>query len=106
MYWKLIPEAPQLVLTPVTEQKSRGDFSQSRVPIPSILNPTWVLPVCDRARACGHWLAGAGQRVAFWMSCCPLVAGKAMRMTDLEQAAEAAPVTERTGVGQGRWPAL
>ena len=63
MYWKLIPEAPQLVLTPMMEQKSRGDFLHNWVLIHSILNSTWMLPVWNGAQACDHWLSGAGNGI-------------------------------------------
>lgn len=96
MYWKLIPEAPQLVLTPMIEQKTRGDFLHNWVPIHSILNSTWMLPVWNRAQA---------QRMAFWMSCCPLVARKACKNDSLG-ATEEIPVTERAGVGKGYWLAF
>lgn len=70
MYWKLIPEAPQLVLTLMMEQKTRGDFLHNWVLIHSILNSTWMLPVWDRAQACDHWLSGGGRE---WHSGCPVV---------------------------------
>ena len=68
MYWKLIPEAPQLVLTPMMEQKSRGDFLYNWVLIHSILNSTWMLPAWNGAQACDHWLSGRGGE---WHSGCP-----------------------------------
>lgn len=43
--------------------------------------------------------------MAFWMSCCPLVAGKA-RKNDSLGASEETPATERTGVGKGCWLAF
>ena len=70
MHWKLIPDAPQLVLTPMIEQKTRGDFLHNWVLIHSILNSTWMRPVWIGAQACDHWLSGGGGE---WHSGCPAV---------------------------------
>lgn len=43
--------------------------------------------------------------MAFWMSCCPSVAGKAWKNDSLG-ATEEIPVTERAGVGKGYWLAF
>lgn len=43
--------------------------------------------------------------MAFWMSCCPLVTGKACKNDSLG-VTEEIPVTERAGVGKRYWLAF